>query len=81
VLRKPPSSIAGITPLAYALSGFEGATLGAATFTSAETGIIAAATGFTNWALASVAFEAGVAVGSLIEAAFEASDCDSTCNK
>jgi RHS repeat-associated protein len=46
--------------------GFGGATLGGATFTGVETGIIAGMTSFANWALVSTAFETGVLVGSIL---------------
>jgi RHS repeat-associated protein len=72
-------SISGITPLTWMLSGFRGMTYGAATFTGVETGVIAGATAFTNFAFISVAFEIGVGVGSLIEAAFEGGGCDNRC--
>jgi hypothetical protein len=59
------------------VSGFRGATLGGVTYTSLETFVIAAVTNAWGAALAATAFEAGVTVGSLIEAAF--SQCFREC--
>jgi RHS repeat-associated protein len=64
----------GIGVLTWVGSGFQGATLGAATFTAVETGVIAAATAFTTFAFTGLAFEAGVFAGSLVEAAFDGDD-------
>jgi hypothetical protein len=50
-------------------SGFGRAALRSATFTAAETGLIAGATALTNFALVTVAWEVGVAGGSAINAA------------
>jgi RHS repeat-associated protein len=61
--------VGGITPLKWALGGFRGATLGGATFTGIETGVIAVGTAALNYAVVSVAFEAGVGIGSMINAA------------
>lgn len=74
-------AVNGITPLRWVLSGFRGASMGAASFTGLETGIIAAGTAIVNFAYVSVAFEIGVGIGSLIEAAIEGDGggCEGTC--
>ena len=59
----------GITSFRFFASGFRGATLGAATFTSLETGIIAGSVSLVNFAYVSAAFETGVLIGSLINVA------------
>ena len=56
------------TLFSWARSGFTGATLGSATFTSFETGILAGATSFYNFAFTGVAWETGLATGSLFSA-------------
>jgi len=53
----------------WGLSGFRGATLSGATFTGAETGILAGATAAINFVGVAVAWETGVTVGSMISAA------------
>jgi RHS repeat-associated protein len=73
-------AIGGIGPLAWAWSGFGGATLGGVSFTALETGVIAGATAFTSWGFGSLAFEVGVGIGSLIQAAIEGGgECDNKC--
>jgi len=57
-----------IGPLQWTLTGFRGATMGAATFTSLETGIIVGAGAVANWGLTASAWGGGVAIGSAIEA-------------
>jgi len=52
----------------YVFSGLRGATMGTATFTSFETGLIVAYTSAVNFAATGTAFEAGAAVGSAISA-------------
>jgi hypothetical protein len=59
-----------ISPLGWMLRGFGGATMGAATHTALETGIIAAASGVGNFAYATAAYEIGVGVGSAIDATY-----------
>jgi RHS repeat-associated protein len=58
----------GITAGQYLGSGLRAATLAGTGFTAAETGVIAAGTAAVNYALVSVAWETGVAVGSMISA-------------
>jgi RHS repeat-associated protein len=73
-------AIGGIGPVAWAWSGFGGATLGGVSWTALETGVIAGATGLASWGAGSLAFEVGVGIGSLIEAAFEdGGKCDDPC--
>jgi len=57
-----------ITPLQFALSGFRGATMGAASFAALETGLTAAMLGITNTAFSGLSFEAGAVIGSAINA-------------
>ena len=52
----------------WSSSGFAGATLGPATFTAAETGILVAVTHALAYLSTGVAYEAGVGIGSLISA-------------
>jgi len=74
---KVAEEVGGITLLQWAKTGFKGATLGAATFTSLETGIIAGGVAVLNSAYVSAAFEVGVAIGSLINAAII--PCEEAC--
>ncbi len=64
----------GITLFQWVVSGFAGATYGAATFTVVETAVIVGATAVTTFALTGIAFEVGVAYGSLIQAGWECAD-------
>jgi RHS repeat-associated protein len=68
---KVAEATGGLTVLQWLKLGFGGARLGAATFTAVETGVVVAGTTLLNWALVSAAFESGVAIGSLINAAIE----------
>jgi hypothetical protein len=52
----------------YVFSGFQGATTGAATFTSIETGLIVAYTAVVNFAAAGSSFEVGAGAGSMFSA-------------
>jgi len=73
-------AIGGMGPLAWAWSGFGGATLGGVSWTALETSAIVGATTLTSWAAGSLAFELGVGIGSLVEAAFEdGGKCDGPC--
>ncbi|MBI3377422.1 MAG: RHS repeat-associated core domain-containing protein [Nitrospirae bacterium] len=59
----------GITLRQWAMLGFRGAALQGVAFTGLETGIIAAGTAATNFALVGLAWETGVGIGSIISAA------------
>jgi len=63
-----------MTFLQWAGTGFRGATMGAATHTALETGVIVAATSFTNFLLVTVAYETGVFIGSAVNATFGFND-------
>ena len=52
----------------WAFSGFGGATMGGATFTSLETGILVGATAGVNFVATGAAFEIGASAGSMISA-------------
>ncbi|MDY6953784.1 MAG: RHS repeat-associated core domain-containing protein, partial [Thermodesulfobacteriota bacterium] len=56
------------TFLSWAGSGFAGATLSGTSFTSLETAVLVGGTAATNFALTSLAWEAGAALGSLVSA-------------
>jgi len=66
---KVAEATGGLTILQWAKLGFRGATLQGVTFTGLETGIIAAGTAATNFALVGLAYETGVGIGSVISAA------------
>jgi hypothetical protein len=55
-------------PFSWALGGFRGAAMSGATFTSAETGIIALGTSAVNFCLVGTSWESGLFVGSMISA-------------
>jgi hypothetical protein len=61
--------VGGITLRQWAMLGFRGATLQGVAFTGLETGIIAAATAATNFAVVGAAWETGAGIGSIISAA------------
>jgi hypothetical protein len=63
-----------MTVLQWAATGFRGATMGAATFTALETGVIVATTTAVNFVLVTAAYETGVAIGSAVNATFGFSD-------
>jgi hypothetical protein len=78
---KVAEAVGGITPLQGALGGFRGATMGAATFTGIETGVIAAGTAALNFALVSASWEVRVGIGSLINAAIMPCEEEPACKK
>jgi RHS repeat-associated protein len=53
----------------WVLTGGRGITMGVSTFTALETGIVAAATSLTNYALIASAYQVGIGIGSMISAA------------
>ncbi len=57
-----------VTAGRYIFSGLRGTTIGAASFTSLETGILVGVTAAANFAASGVAYEGGVAAGSMISA-------------
>ncbi|HET9387218.1 MAG TPA: RHS repeat-associated core domain-containing protein, partial [Gemmatimonadales bacterium] len=63
-------AVGGLSPMGWVTQGFGGATMGAATFTGLETGLIVAAGAVGNAAYATGAYEVGVGVGSAIDATF-----------
>ncbi len=66
---KTAEAVGGITLGRWVLGGLGRATLQGVTFTGLETGVIAAGTVATNFALVGLAWEGGVGVGSIISAA------------
>jgi hypothetical protein len=56
------------TFLSWAGSGFAGASLSGATFTSLETGVLVGGTALTNFVFTGISWEAGVGIGSLVSA-------------
>jgi RHS repeat-associated protein len=60
----------GMTPLRWLLTGLRGATVGADTFTVAETAMAVGATTVINFTLVSGSFELGIAIGSAFNATF-----------
>jgi RHS repeat-associated protein len=67
---KVAANTGGISLFRWTLSGFSGATLTGVAHTSLETGIIAAHGALVSYGIASIAWEAGVFLGSMINAAF-----------
>ncbi|MCX5868618.1 MAG: RHS domain-containing protein [Proteobacteria bacterium] len=73
------SALGSVTLGQWAAGGFQGVSMGGATFTGLETGIVAGGTWVVNFALMGTAWEAGAAAGSLINAAItpcEQKSCD-----
>ena len=64
------SALGTPTLLQWATSGFAPAASGAADLTALETGVVASGAAVVNFAYVSVAYEAGVAVGSAVNASF-----------
>jgi len=75
--RTVATTLETTTLVSWGLSGFRGATLAGASFTAMETGILAGFTSALSFALTGVAFEAGVGIGSMINAAF--TPCEEAC--
>jgi RHS repeat-associated protein len=61
-------TLRSVTLFEWALAGFGPTTMGAATFTALETGVIVVGTAAYNFGLQTIAFEGGVLVGSVISA-------------
>jgi RHS repeat-associated protein len=77
---KMAEALDAITLAKWASGGFRGAILSGAAFTGLETGVVAIGTAAVNFAAVGVAWEAGVAIGSLINAAFmPCEEDDSEC--
>jgi RHS repeat-associated protein len=66
---KMAEALGSITMRQWASMGFRGAVLGGAAFTVLETGVVVAGTAAVNFAYVALAWETGVAIGSIISAA------------
>jgi RHS repeat-associated protein len=66
--REMARKMGTVTVMQWAANRFGGMAMGAARYTALETGMIAGATSVTNFAYATVAYEAGLFAGSLISA-------------